>query len=312
MTLVVYLVVSAAAIVFVAASVARAVQYARAPLHLRWELYPVPHEAPERVAHGGSYLEESEWWRSPRKRHLLGELRVMVPEILFLHALRTHNRSLWYRSFPFHFGLYVLAATVAVVFLAAAAMHLAPNAPYLAELNLIRRAVEVSGAAGVILAVAGALALLHRRLTDPALRVSTTPGDIFNLAFFVVALSLLGVGYVTRPAGAVSLLPLATGLLAWDPGVVVPPLLGAGLVATALLAAYIPLTHMSHFIAKYFTYHAVRWDDEPMDQAGRRAVALADYLTYRPTWSAGHIRQPGETPTWAEVVASDPIGEPRR
>ena len=33
----------------------------------------------------------------------------MVPEMLFLHGLRTFNRSLWYRSFPFHFGLYLLA-----------------------------------------------------------------------------------------------------------------------------------------------------------------------------------------------------------
>jgi hypothetical protein len=29
----------------------------------------------------------------------------MVPEILFLVALRAHNRQLWTRSFPFHFGL---------------------------------------------------------------------------------------------------------------------------------------------------------------------------------------------------------------
>ena len=28
--------------------------------------------------------------------------------------------------------------------------------------------------------------------------------------------------------------------------------------------AYIPLTHMSHFVGKYFTYHAVRWDDAPL------------------------------------------------
>lgn len=312
MTLVVYLAVSAAAVVFVVASLARAVQYARMPLHLRWEVYPVPHEAPERVAHGGSYFEQGEWWRQPRKRHLLGEWRVMVPEILFLHALRKHNRPLWYRSFPFHFGLYVLAATAAVVFLAAAAIHLAPNARLVAQLNLIRRAVEVSGAAGVLLAVAGALGLLHRRLTDPALRVSTTPGDIFNLGFFVVALSLVGGGYATRPAGTADLLQLASGLVAWNVSVAVSPLFATGLVTVALLAAYIPLTHMSHFVAKYFTYHAVRWDDEPMDLAGRRAAALAEYLTFRPTWSAGHIRTAGETPTWAEVVASNPAREPRR
>ena len=312
MTLVVYSVASAAALVFFLASVARAVQYARAPLHLRWEVYPVPHEAPERVAHGGSYFEQSEWWRHPRTRHLLGELRVMVPEILFLHALRTHNRSLWYRSFPFHFGLYLLAGTTALVFGAALAARLVPGIAGGAAWQALRLAADGAGAAGVVLGVAGAIGLLHRRLTDAALRISTTPGDIFNLVFFIVALSLVGLGYLTRPAGAADLLQLAAGLIGWDTGLAVPALLAAGLVAAALLAAYIPLTHMSHFVAKYFTYHAVRWDDEPMDLSGRRAVALADYLTFRPTWSAGHIRHPGETPTWAEVVASNPAREPRR
>jgi len=311
-TLVVYSVASAAALVFFLASVARAVQYARAPLHLRWEVYPVPHEAPERVAHGGSYFEQSEWWRQPRSRHLLGELRVMVPEILFLHALRTHNRSLWYRSFPFHFGLYLLAGTTALVFGGAIAARLVPAIAGGEAWQVVGLAADAAGAAGVVLSVAGAVGLLHRRLTDAALRVSTTPGDIFNLAFFVVALSLVGLGYATRPAGAADLLQLAAGLVGWDAGLAVPPLLAAGFVAASLLAAYIPLTHMSHFVAKYFTYHTVRWDDEPMDLSGRRAVALADYLTFRPTWSAGHIRQSGETPTWAEIVASNPAREPRR
>ena len=312
MTLVVYSVVSAAALVFVLATLARAVQYARAPLHLRWEVYPVPHEAPERVAHGGSYFEQGEWWRQPRKRHLLGELRVMVPEILFLHALRTHNRPLWYRSFPFHFGLYLLAGTTALVFGAALTARFVPDLVIGQAWPVIRLAADTAGAAGIVLSVAGALGLLHRRLTDPALRVSTTPGDIFKVAFFVFALSLAGAGYATRPEGTADLLQLAAGLVGWDAGLAVPPLLAAGLVAVALLAAYIPLTHMSHFVAKYFTYHAVRWDDEPMDLAGRRAAALADYLTFRPTWSATHIRQAGETPTWAEVVASNPAREPRR
>jgi nitrate reductase gamma subunit len=312
LTLVVYSVASAAALVFFLATIARAVQYARAPLHLRWEVYPVPHEAPERVAHGGSYFEQSEWWRQPRTRHLLGEVRVMVPEILFLHALRTHNRSLWYRSFPFHFGLYLLAGTTALMFGAALTARLVPGIAGGVAWQVIRISAGAAGAAGVLLGVGGAAGLLHRRLTDTALRVSTTPGDIFNLVFFIVALALIGVGYVTRPSGAADLLRLAAGLIGWDTSLAVPPLLAAGLVAAALLAAYIPLTHMSHFVAKYFTYHSVRWDDEPMDLSGRRAVALAEYLTYRPTWSAGHIRHSGETPTWAEVVASNPAQEPRR
>src|SRR5512140_149188 len=164
------------------------------PLHLRWEVYPVPHEAPERVAHGGSYFEQGEWWRQPRKRHLFGERRVMVPEILFLHALRQHNRPLWYRSFPFHFGLYLLAGSTAIAFGGALVARLAPDAAGSRAWHAIEFAANAMGTTGVVLCVAGALGLLHRRLTDPALRVSTTPGDIFNLGFFVAALSLVGAG----------------------------------------------------------------------------------------------------------------------
>jgi hypothetical protein len=46
-----------AALVFVVACVVRALPYARMPLHLRWELYPVPHEEAARVEHGGSYFD---------------------------------------------------------------------------------------------------------------------------------------------------------------------------------------------------------------------------------------------------------------
>ena len=82
------------------------------PIHVRWELYPVAHEA-KKAHYGGSYLEESEWWTKKREVSLFGELKVMVPEILFLVAVKEHNSKLWSRTFPFHFGLYmVIGCTV--------------------------------------------------------------------------------------------------------------------------------------------------------------------------------------------------------
>jgi len=79
-----------------------------------------------------------------------------------------------------------------------------------------------------------------------------------------------------------------------------------------VLTAYIPLTHMSHFVAKYFTYHSVRWDDAPLRDNRRIAAAFAEYLTYRPTWSAPHMKAGGAT-TWAEVAATNPkVGGEKR
>jgi len=308
MTVVVYMILTAAAVTFVAASAARAVQYARQPVHLRWELYPVPHEEAARAAHGGSYFEDSEWWRVPRHLNLVGEWRFMITEMLFLRALREFNRALWFRSFPFHFGLYLLAATCGLVFATALATVLAGHVVAGRLEGVVSWVCTGTGAAGIVLTVGGALALLHRRLTDPSLRPYTTRGDIFNLLFFMVAFGVAGLGYAMRPAGSPGALSIAVGLLSWDTRRQIPLLFGSGLVAIALLMAYIPLTHMSHFIGKYFTYHAVRWDDAPLGSSRRMAAAMAAHLAYRPTWAAGHVRGNG-APTWAEVASSNPARE---
>ena len=67
-------------------------RYATAPEHLRWELYPVPHEK-GRSDYGGSYLEELDWWSKKRNSDMLNELKEMLSEILFLKGV-FHIRSL--------------------------------------------------------------------------------------------------------------------------------------------------------------------------------------------------------------------------
>ena len=311
MTLVLYLVVAAAALVFAVASVVRAVWYARHPMHLRWELYPVPHESSARAAYGGSYFETSEWWRKPGHVNRVGEWIFMAREIVFLHALHEFNRPLWYRSFPFHFGLYLLVASVAGVAADAALDAFTGGAAAGAFVTLLRWSYSVLGAAGLALAIGGAASLLAYRRTNPALRTTSTPGDLFNLAFFIVALGLLTAGLLAAPAGSPGVRAVAAGLLTWQTTLEVPGLLAAGLCLTAALVAYIPLTHMSHFIGKYFTYHAVRWDDRPFNGNAKIAAALAESLTYRLRWAAGHVAG-GQAASWADVVAADPTREVKR
>jgi hypothetical protein len=98
---------------------------------------------------------------------------------------------------------------------------------------------------------------------------------------------------------------VARAVLTLDTSLRVRGLWGAGLLLAAPLAAYIPFTHMSHFIGKYFTYHAVRWDDRTSSAGDAIARKLAEHLTYRPTWAARHIGADG-VKTWADVVASLP------
>ena len=110
-----YLVIYAAVLTFVLVVVVRFLKINTMPLHLRWELYPVGHESGEKTKYGGSYFEELDWWTKSNKKSRVSELKAMIPEMLFLVALFEHNRKLWLRSFPFHFGLYVLIGAIGLV-----------------------------------------------------------------------------------------------------------------------------------------------------------------------------------------------------
>ena len=112
------LVVYGTAIVFVIAVLARALRIAKMPVHVRWELYPVPHEK-GRAHSGGSRLEEVDWWTKPIEKDHLGELKVMIPEIILLKGVWEHNRPLWFGSFPLHFGLYLLIGNMGLLTLSA-------------------------------------------------------------------------------------------------------------------------------------------------------------------------------------------------
>lgn len=279
--------------VFAAGCVVRAVRYARMPVHLRWELYPVPHEEPALVEHGGSYFEHTDWWTRTRQTNWACELKFMTLEMIFLKGLWEFNRPLWFCSFPFHFGLYLLIGAVAL--LAAAALTGLP----------LHGLYTFAGVAGVALSLLGAAALLARRLRDPKLKTYTTGADLFNLVFFLAAFGTLAAGCLARPADAAGPLAIVSALLGLQAPPEIAPLMATGLTLSALLAAYIPLTHMSHFIAKFFTYHDIRWDDQVNVRGGKLEARIAEYLAYRPTWSAAHVGADG-TRTWGEVATTNP------
>jgi len=123
-------------------------------MHVRWELYPVAHEG-KKASYGGSYMEEFEWWEKPRTNSTIGELKVMVPEILFLKALWEHNRTMWLRSFPFHFGLYLLIACTALMVLTAAISAIWPTFASAGSATVLRNAVTVCGGLGMVLGLVG-------------------------------------------------------------------------------------------------------------------------------------------------------------
>jgi len=307
MSLLPYLLAYAGIVVFVIAVIARIRMYARMPMHLRWELYPIPHEA-SRAAHGGSYLEEVDWWLKPREVSKAAELKAMGTEIIFLEALHKHNRPMWRSSFPFHFGLYLVIATTVLMLSGGVLSALSGGFAGSGLGSLWYGAVVVLGAAGMALAIYGAFGLLRRRLSSPDLQDFTTSADIFNLAFFVLA---FGCAFVTfalfdRDFALVSgfvrnlvtfrLEPVASG----SAGLMV----GISVCLLSALVAYIPLTHMSHFVGKYFAYHSVRWGDEPNLKGGPQEAGIMANLTQKVTWAAPHIKSDGQK-NWVEVATMD-------
>jgi nitrate reductase gamma subunit len=294
---------------FLVAVAARFVMWSKMPMHLRWELYPVAHEGGGRAAYGGSYLEESDWWQKPRQVSLVGELKAMVPEILFLVALREHNRKLWTRSFPFHFGLYLVAAATILMIVNGLVGALLPAAIAAPVAQIFGILVPLCGAAGLILGIVGALGLYARR-TARDLRDYTVPADLFNLILFIVVFGVALATFllVDRDFTLVStfvanlvtfnLQPVAAG----GAGALLP-LLSA--VLLSLLVAYIPTTHMSHFVGKYFAYHSIRWKDDPNLPGGKEEKVI-DELLHRPiSWAAPHIRGDGKK-TWLDAATEEP------
>ncbi|MFH1809367.1 MAG: respiratory nitrate reductase subunit gamma [Pseudomonadota bacterium] len=295
--------------VFVIAVVARFLMWQRMPMHLRWELYPVAHEAPSRAKYGGSYYEMPKWWTQKRETSLAGELSVMVPEMLFLDALREHHPKLWLRSFPFHFGLYLVAGCTALMMLGGVLGAIAPGLAAGGLGTLLHYLVLASGASGIVLGLLGSIGLLSRRLNTPALRNFSTPADFMNLILFIAAfgLSLVTFVAVDRDFALVSTLvgSLVTFHLVDLPLATTQAVLPAAtMMLWAAMLAYIPLTHMSHFVGKYFAYHAIRWNDTPNLQGGPEEAIIGAALNRPLSWAAAHIGGDGKK-TWAEAATED-------
>jgi nitrate reductase gamma subunit len=306
-----YLAIYAGVLIFLAGCLRRIVIYARAPLHLRWELYPVPHEEPDRAKHGGSYFESTEWWRKSQAFHRFREWAAMFQEIAFLKSLRESNPRLWIPSFLFHGGLYLSICAVAVLMAVTESGILFPGSQITQiSAELLPPATWV-GFAGEILVLAGALLLLVRRMTDAALKNYTKPSDIFNLLFFLVAFAFLAAGSFVRATNAASVGEISRGILRFDRSIDIGVVLATGLILASALVAWIPFTHMSHFIAKYFTWHSVRWDDRRMERGSPIETKVAAYMNYHPTWAALHLAANGEK-SWAEIAAAAPTSEVRK
>lgn len=260
----------------------------RLPLHLRWELAPIPHEQ-GKGRYGGSYLEEYEWWSKPRARSRISPLMYMGKEILLLRGVWQHNRGLWPLAFSLHTGMYLVAAML-LLLLASALLSLAPSPPYILHSSL--RIASALALGGYVLGGVGSIGLVLKRALDSNLRPFNTISRYANL-LFLGAVCVSGVyAWIGCGDSVPAMSRLVRGLIILDPGVTVAPPLALHVVISLLFVLYLPLTDMIHFMAKFFTFHQIRWDDEPQNERmeGELRVLLAQTVD----WSAPHVGADGE------------------
>lgn len=298
------------AAVLVVGGVVRIVRIARMPLHLRWELYPVPHEK-GKSHYGGSILEESNWWLTQPEIDHWGELRVMLEEILLLKGVWEHNRSLWTASFPLHFGLYLLIGNMALLIVAGimglAGVQVGVGGAGQA-LSILLTVVTIVGWAGCILGAFGALLMLLKRTFNTQLRMYSNVSHYIN-ALFLAALFISGIVFFTADPNASSrLFGLYTGLLGAGNLPHLPGALQWHMGIALAFGAYLPITHMSHIFTKYFMYHDVRWEDTPNRPGGKLEGRIEAQVKQKVGWAAPHI-QGGGTKTWVDVATSTGVEE---
>jgi nitrate reductase gamma subunit len=280
--------------IFLILAVYRVMAIIRQPVHLRWELSPIPHEKGKGI-YGGSYLEEFEWWRKPRKHSLVAPIVYMLREIFLMKGVWKNRRSLWPFSYSLHAGIYLIIITVLLHIVNA--VFIITDVP-VSVLDVFQHIASITAIAGYILGTLGSIGLILKRRLDSNYRPFTMRSMYFRLAFLgAVFVSGIWVWCATT-AYASEMSRFVKNLITLDNGITAAPPLATHIIISLLFIIYLPLTDMLHFITKYFTHHAVRWNDAPMDEKLNKKMLG---LVTRPIgWSAPHA---GSGKSWEEIAS---------
>jgi nitrate reductase gamma subunit len=89
------------------------------------------------------------------------------------------------------------------------------------------------------------------------------------------------------------------GLFTFSPAGSIEPLIATHIILLLMLLAYTPFTNMTHFFAKFFAYHFVRWDDIPNLRGSKLESRLGPLLNQPLSWSSSHIQPLRQ---WSDIV----------
>lgn len=268
------------------------------PLHLRWELYPVPHE-PGRTHYGGSYMEEVDWTSRRPGKSLIEELKEMLKEMLFLKRVYTYNRPLWYITFLFHGGIYFIL--VWFVLLLINNFLLVYVSASIAKALMLENLILFFGYVGIFSTTIGVIGLLIKRIFDASMRDYSSNVDYFNLIFILLVL-ITGIAALSVDPRFILANQYMKSIVSFGhyiPSELPLPTI-VHLLLLQLLWIYIPYSKMSHFLGKWFTYHKILWDDERNIRGSKIESRVKEIVKgYKIPWSAPHMKKDKK---WLENV----------
>ena len=263
----------------------------RMPCHLRWDLYPIP-----RLGPAGSKYQQADR-DAPRRHYPLAELMFMAEEILLLRKVFAQRRGLWIGSWLMHAGLYLVACFLGLLLVAAVlklvgAQWAVDGEQWTVGSGMLagglRTCTVAVGLGGMAAGLLGTLWLLVFRLTDRGLRGMSDPVSYFNLVL-LAAMFAAGLAVGSADPGFAECRGHLASLLCGRPGVVQSPWLTTAIVLTAIFIAAFPFGRMFHPVAKFFFYHKILWDDEPVRPGSAMEKEIGQCLGRRVGWSAEHV-----------------------
>jgi nitrate reductase gamma subunit len=261
------------------ASIVRMTRYARAPLHLRWELH-----------RGSSVYELTYWWKkSPRG---FGEkLRGVIFDILLLRDFYRRNRGFWYFLFLFHAGLYLLFLWHLWLFITAVTLPF--EAAWTGALAF--------GHAATGLSLIGGSGILVKRIVDPELNIYYPRIHYLKwiLILLILAGGLLAVVFHFDSDAPQLLRYVKVQVTFQDIEHKLHPALAPAshVFFVSFWLLYLPFSHVLQIFFRY--YHHLRWDDVPNMKGSIIERKVKEHLSRPVGWSAPHIKS-GQA--WGEVI----------
>jgi nitrate reductase gamma subunit len=197
-----------------------------------------------------------------------------------------------------HMGIYLTAGMV-LLLLASAGLSLFPSPPQILDSSLT--VASVFAVAGYLFGGIGSIGLLVKRVVDSSLRSFSTISRLSNLLFLGAVFVSGGYAWIGSRDPMPAMSRFVTGLITLDSGVAIAFPLSLHIVVSLLFVLYLPMTDMIHFVAKFFTFHQIQWNDEPRDwkMEGELSVLLAQPVT----WSAPHVGADGEK-DWTDIFTA--------